>query len=276
MSWHFLERWLEKANQHSTLLGKFWITLLIVCRMIVIGTLGDRVYADEQSEFRCSTSQAGCTNVCFDKFSPISHIRFWGFQIILVSLPSVLFILYSGHKAKIKLDAEKEKSSKEKAEAKEKEKINKNEANGGNSSHPRLRKVTDAGSNSPAIRSRGPRSRRNSGCGTPGMAKNNRKDMILHNRSMAGNSNSNRKLIRKGSMSFRNYREQTLDGPLTPIRESRSSKDTRDSSVFLPGPENLKTVSETLMERRQKLKKAYSLTHNLEPSQDFMTIPIKG
>ena len=118
MSWHFLERWLEKANQHSTLLGKFWITLLIVCRMIVIGTLGDRVYADEQSEFRCSTSQQGCTNVCFDAFSPVSHVRFWGFQIIFVSVPSVLFILYSGHKTKMKLDMEKEKAAKDKAEAK--------------------------------------------------------------------------------------------------------------------------------------------------------------
>ena len=86
--------------------------------MIVIGTLGDRVYADEQSEFRCSTSQQGCTNVCFDAFSPVSHVRFWGFQIIFVSVPSVLFILYSGHKTKMKLDMEKEKAAKDKAEAK--------------------------------------------------------------------------------------------------------------------------------------------------------------
>ena len=109
MSWHFLERWLEKVNQHSTLFGKFWITLLVVFRLIIIGTLGDRVYADEQSEFRCSTSQHGCTNVCFDAFSPISHVRFWGFQIILVSFPSVLFILYSGHRAKQSKDDDNEK-----------------------------------------------------------------------------------------------------------------------------------------------------------------------
>ena len=40
MSWHFLERWLERANQHSTLIGKFWITYLIVCRMVIIGSIG--------------------------------------------------------------------------------------------------------------------------------------------------------------------------------------------------------------------------------------------
>ena len=120
MSWHFLERWLEKANQHSTLLGKFWITFLIVCRMIVIGSLGDRVYADEQSEFRCNTAQPGCNNVCFNAFSPISHLRFWGFQIVIVTFPTIIFLIYSGHKTKEKMDIEKEKRE----EKREKEKLN--------------------------------------------------------------------------------------------------------------------------------------------------------
>lgn len=120
MSWHFLERWLEKANQHSTLIGKFWITFLIVCRMIVIGSLGDRVYADEQSEFRCNTAQPGCNNVCFNNFSPISHLRFWGFQMMVVTFPSVIFLIYSGHQTKIKVDAEKDKQMKDKQTEKEK------------------------------------------------------------------------------------------------------------------------------------------------------------
>ena len=130
MSWHFLERWLEKANQHSTLIGKFWITFLIVCRMIVIGSLGDRVYADEQSEFRCNTAQPGCNNVCFNHFSPISHLRFWGFQMMVVTLPSVIFLIYSGHKTKLKMDVEKERAIKEKqaeklAREEQKNKMNK-------------------------------------------------------------------------------------------------------------------------------------------------------
>ena len=36
----------------------------------------------------------GCTNVCFNMFSPISHIRFWSFQIILVCTPSIVFMVY--------------------------------------------------------------------------------------------------------------------------------------------------------------------------------------
>ena len=35
--------------------------------------------------------------MCFNKFSPISHVRFWGFEIISVSLPSIIFIVYAAH-----------------------------------------------------------------------------------------------------------------------------------------------------------------------------------
>ncbi|CBY19537.1 unnamed protein product [Oikopleura dioica] len=96
MSWHFVERWLQKVNQHSTLIGKFWLTFLIIfrTRIVVVSSVGDRVYSDEQSEFKCNTLQIGCTNVCFNMFSPISHIRFWSFQIILVCTPSIVFMVY--------------------------------------------------------------------------------------------------------------------------------------------------------------------------------------
>ena len=111
MSWHFVERWLQKVNQHSTLIGKFWLTFLIIFRIVVVSSVGDRVYSDEQSEFKCNTLQVqfktilsfqrtkkqfkiGCTNVCFNMFSPISHIRFWSFQIILVCTPSIVFMVY--------------------------------------------------------------------------------------------------------------------------------------------------------------------------------------
>ena len=46
-----------KVNQHSTLIGKFWITFMIVFRIVVVSSVGDRVYSDEQSEFKCNTMQ---------------------------------------------------------------------------------------------------------------------------------------------------------------------------------------------------------------------------
>ena len=97
MSWHFVERWLQKVYQHSTLVGKFWITFLIIFRIVVVSSISDRVYSDEQSEFKCNTAQIGCGNVCFNKFSPMSHIRFWSFQIIMVCTPTILFMVYSAH-----------------------------------------------------------------------------------------------------------------------------------------------------------------------------------
>lgn len=100
MSWHFVERWLQKVYQHSTLIGKFWITFLIVFRIVVVSSVSDRVYSDEQSEFRCNTGQVGCGNICFNQFSPMSHIRFWSFQIIMVSTPTILFMVYSAHQVK--------------------------------------------------------------------------------------------------------------------------------------------------------------------------------
>ena len=187
MSWHFLERWLEKVNQHSTLFGKFWITLLVVFRLIIIGTLGDRVYADEQSEFRCSTSQHGCTNVCFDAFSPISHVRFWGFQVMLVSFPSVLFILYSGHKAKQNKDDDNEKVFLKKMQAKvdkeKQEKVVKKQENGGkNSNIESGQKFTTSSRNSSKVYSRKKSS----------SLRSNNKSKLSATVSFPANSNSNK------------------------------------------------------------------------------------
>ncbi|XP_071274886.1 gap junction gamma-2 protein-like isoform X5 [Agelaius tricolor] len=49
--------------------------------------------------FMCNTLQPGCNQACYDKAFPISHIRYWVFQIILVCTPSLCFITYSVHQA---------------------------------------------------------------------------------------------------------------------------------------------------------------------------------
>nr|CAB3262636.1 uncharacterized protein LOC100181149 [Phallusia mammillata] len=97
MSWHLLERLLDEVSKQSTFVGKVWITLLFVFRIIAITRMADSVYADEQAAFKCNTKQPGCENVCFNDFSPISHVRFWGFQVIIVATPSMIFIVYALH-----------------------------------------------------------------------------------------------------------------------------------------------------------------------------------
>ncbi|XP_039248917.2 gap junction delta-2 protein-like [Styela clava] len=112
MSWALLEKMLADVATHSTLIGKYWFSFLFVFRVITVLSVGDKVYGDEQSRFICNTLQPGCDNVCFNRFSPISHIRFWAMQILLVSLPSVIFIVWAMHSLN-KVQLKKDKLEKE-------------------------------------------------------------------------------------------------------------------------------------------------------------------
>uniref|UniRef100_A0A669EXB2 Gap junction protein n=1 Tax=Oreochromis niloticus TaxID=8128 RepID=A0A669EXB2_ORENI len=92
--WSFLGRLLENAQEHSTVIGKVWLTVLFIFRILVLGAAAEEVWGDEQSDFTCNTQQPGCENVCYDEAFPISHIRFWVLQIIFVSTPT---LIYLGH-----------------------------------------------------------------------------------------------------------------------------------------------------------------------------------
>ncbi|XP_053329474.1 gap junction alpha-3 protein-like [Spea bombifrons] len=92
--WNLLGKLLERAQEHSTVVGKVWLTVLFIFRILVLGSAAEKVWGDEQSGFTCDTKQPGCQNVCYDHTFPISHIRFWVLQIIFVSTPT---IIYLGH-----------------------------------------------------------------------------------------------------------------------------------------------------------------------------------
>uniref|UniRef100_S4RXA6 Gap junction protein n=1 Tax=Petromyzon marinus TaxID=7757 RepID=S4RXA6_PETMA len=92
--WSFLGRLLENAQTHSTVVGKVWLSVLFIFRILVLGAAAESVWGDEQAGFRCNTQQPGCENVCYDEAFPISHIRFWVLQIIFVSTPA---LVYLGH-----------------------------------------------------------------------------------------------------------------------------------------------------------------------------------
>ncbi|XP_030010557.1 gap junction delta-2 protein-like [Sphaeramia orbicularis] len=92
--WSILGRFLTEVQNHSTVIGKIWLTMLLIFRILLVALVGDAVYSDEQSKFTCNTLQPGCSNVCYDTFAPVSHLRFWVFQIVLVSTPSIFYIIY--------------------------------------------------------------------------------------------------------------------------------------------------------------------------------------
>ncbi|XP_027877829.1 gap junction alpha-3 protein [Xiphophorus couchianus] len=108
--WSFLGRLLENAQEHSTVIGKVWLTVLFIFRILVLGTAAEEVWGDEQSDFTCNTQQPGCENVCYDEAFPISHIRFWVLQIIFVSTPT---LIYLGHVLHIVRMEEKRKEKEE-------------------------------------------------------------------------------------------------------------------------------------------------------------------
>ncbi|XP_014874610.1 gap junction alpha-10 protein [Poecilia latipinna] len=92
--WNLLGSILEEVHIHSTIVGKIWLTILFIFRMLVLGVAAEDVWDDEQSEFVCNTEQPGCKTVCYDQAFPISLIRYWVLQIIFVSSPS---LVYMGH-----------------------------------------------------------------------------------------------------------------------------------------------------------------------------------
>ncbi|XP_063780925.1 gap junction delta-4 protein [Pseudophryne corroboree] len=85
-------------NYNVTVIGKIWLTLMILLRMVMVILAGYPLYQDEQERFICNTLQPGCSNVCYDIFSPMSHMRYWLIQTVMVFLPYALFSVYVLHK----------------------------------------------------------------------------------------------------------------------------------------------------------------------------------
>ncbi|XP_034418632.1 connexin 36.7 [Cyclopterus lumpus] len=95
--WTLLKRLLDAVHQHSTMIGRLWLTVMVIFRLLIVAVATEDVYTDEQQMFVCNTLQPGCSTVCYDAFAPISQPRFWVFHIISVSTPSLCFIIYTWH-----------------------------------------------------------------------------------------------------------------------------------------------------------------------------------
>ncbi|XP_076822802.1 gap junction beta-2 protein-like isoform X4 [Clavelina lepadiformis] len=97
MSWKYLDDFLFRLSKGSTLLGKYWVTFILLFRLVVLSMFGEHVWSDEQREFTCNTKQPGCENVCFNKFAPVSNVRMWGMQMLSVSIPGAFYFVYVLH-----------------------------------------------------------------------------------------------------------------------------------------------------------------------------------
>ncbi|KAM9209127.1 gap junction delta-3 protein [Dugong dugon] len=97
--WAFLGSLLDAVQLQSPLMGRLWLVVMLIFRILVLATVGGAVFEDEQEEFVCNTLQPGCRQTCYDRAFPVSHYRFWLFHILLLSAPAVLFVIYSMHQA---------------------------------------------------------------------------------------------------------------------------------------------------------------------------------
>ncbi|XP_035995505.1 gap junction gamma-1 protein-like [Fundulus heteroclitus] len=98
MGWDFFTRLLDEMSNHSTFVGKIWLTFLIVFRIVLTVVGCESIYDDEQSNFVCNTQTPGCENVCYDAFAPLSHIRFWVFQVIMITTPTIMYLGFAMNK----------------------------------------------------------------------------------------------------------------------------------------------------------------------------------
>ncbi|KAM6906760.1 gap junction beta-7 protein [Lycodopsis pacificus] len=115
MNWGFLENILSGVNKYSTVIGRIWLSVVFIFRILVYVAAAEQVWKDEQKDFVCNTRQPGCENACFDHFFPISQVRLWALQLIMVSTPSLLVALHVGYRehreAKHKCKLYKDKGS---------------------------------------------------------------------------------------------------------------------------------------------------------------------
>ncbi|KAL2077792.1 hypothetical protein ACEWY4_027296 [Coilia grayii] len=98
MNWGTFYAVISGVNRHSTGIGRIWLSVIFIFRILVLVVAAESVWGDEKAMFTCNTQQPGCNSVCYDHFFPISHIRLWALQVILVSTPALLVAMHVAHR----------------------------------------------------------------------------------------------------------------------------------------------------------------------------------
>ncbi|KAG9482926.1 gap junction delta-4 protein-like [Eleutherodactylus coqui] len=94
--------WILTLSHNVTIVGKIWLMVMILLRVPILLLAGYPLYKEQ--EVTCNTVMPGCATQCYDSMVPVSPIRYWLVQTIMVFLPYALFSVYVFHKV-IKLMA---------------------------------------------------------------------------------------------------------------------------------------------------------------------------
>ena len=73
MVWGEIRGIYDGFSEYHGYCGRLWIMIMFTFRLFSIASVGNAVYGDDHSAFRCDTQQPGCQTICFNYFSPISH-----------------------------------------------------------------------------------------------------------------------------------------------------------------------------------------------------------
>ncbi|NXK15084.1 CXD3 protein, partial [Herpetotheres cachinnans] len=90
---------LDAVQEHSPMVGRFWLVVMLLFRILVLATVGSDVPPPEQEEFVCNTQQPGCKPVSPPPAFPISHYRFLVFHVVVLPPPAALFVIFAVHQA---------------------------------------------------------------------------------------------------------------------------------------------------------------------------------
>ncbi|XP_031595188.1 gap junction delta-3 protein-like isoform X2 [Oreochromis aureus] len=58
--WGFIGGFFKDFQTHLPMLGRCWLILVLVFRILILGTVASDMFEDEQEEFTCNTLQPGC------------------------------------------------------------------------------------------------------------------------------------------------------------------------------------------------------------------------
>ncbi|XP_039595406.1 gap junction delta-3 protein-like [Polypterus senegalus] len=109
--WNFLQELFRSLHNDMTALGRLWLLLPLVFRLLLVSTVTPSLFENEFAEFTCNTQMPGCREVCFNRATTISHYRFCVFHLVLLSTPVILFVTYAVTKSAVQHGAEKEKET---------------------------------------------------------------------------------------------------------------------------------------------------------------------
>jgi len=89
-----IEKKFEAILKYSTPIGYISHAVLFFGRFCTVNLL-NTLHSDDLREWKCDTAQPGCNQICNNRFSPMSHVRFFNLQIIILTFPRLGFYFCS-------------------------------------------------------------------------------------------------------------------------------------------------------------------------------------